>query len=126
MKLIDPDTNQEYEFEKFKGQDPSVLHWGTLKPVDSWPKFPDTYWRLDQEGKVYKDCWEDTEEEKQSKDFTGIYKSYEQAEMAADRIRSLQEAEAIYFGDDPTGKAVINLHLPKKYLKSWQALERSE
>ena len=124
MKLIDPETNKEYEFEE------QVNHYnkdewvsGTLKPVDSWPKEGDEYWFINADGDVghiKQNRYGLDENDK----FLGVYRTKQEAEYAADRIRSLQKITRVYARLEPVAQtAEIVFTLPKKYLKAWRELQ---
>ena len=123
MKLIDPETNQEYEFEE------QINHYnkdewvsGTLKPVDSWPKEGDEYWFINGDGDVghiEQNRFGLDENDK----FLGVYRTEQEAEYAAERIRSIQEMKyPITLGGEHRGWVYINVKIPKKYLEAWQEL----
>ena len=118
MKLTDEQGN-EYEFEThshtldFEKDDNYKV--GTLKPVDS-----KEFWYINQYGAVYSKEDDGAFDYEKTFDFTGVYRTKEEAEYAVERVRSLQEI-------DPTVEAMdnhilVSFYLPKKYLKSWKEL----
>lgn len=93
MKLIDPETNKEYEFEEthFVSSLNGDYQRGTLKPVDSWPK-----------GFTAEDIWDELDGV-----FNRDYEPY-----------SKEETEQYEAEDEAKGREII-----KKYLKAWEELQ---
>lgn len=123
MKLIDPETNKEYEFEEthFVSSLNGDYQRGTLKPVDSFPKEGDEYWFINADGDVghiEQNRYGLDENDK----FLGVYHTKQEAEYARDRIKSLQEARVVMglvIGEEVSATLI----LPKKYLKAWRELQ---
>lgn len=128
MKLTD-ENNKEYEFE-YKDDDDFIDNskWGLLKPIEKeWPQEGDNCWYIDGDGEVYRMWW--TRYSTEISYFMGIYKTREEAELARDRIQSLQKAKikicVRHFSEQGGMRTedFIELTIPKKYLKAWKALE---
>ncbi len=133
MKLIDPETNKEYEVvgtdlpNEFKvGEEDYACF--IVKPVDSWPKEGDEYWFINADGDVghiEQNRYGLDENDK----FLGIYRTKQEAEYAADRIRSLQKITLVdvsYYGANyvkPQDDPIVSFMIPKKYLKAWRELQ---
>lgn len=127
--ILKDEQGNEYEFEKFMPKDVSLdgNEYGFLKPVDSWPKEGDEYWLINADGDVghiEQNRYGLDENDK----FLGVYRTKQEAELAADRIKSLQEASEVYTdiyykgGIEETNEIEVTLRLPKKYLKAWKEL----
>lgn len=120
MKVRD-DQGNEYEFEQ-TDRDVTFGITGTLKPIDEWPQEGDEYWYINNYGDTnyseYDGHLDDTDM------LFGIYRTKEEAEMAAERIRSLQEAKVLNIMNNsnrPKNTDII-ISVPKKYLKAWKDL----
>lgn len=122
MKLINPETNEEYEVVKEigagDGSGKNFIY--EVKPLDTWPKVGKSVYLISDNGNCFQFPWQ----ENSIHPITGIYKSLKAAEYAAERIRSLQEAERVLVEYDktPGDKILVSYWLPKKYLKAWQEL----
>lgn len=123
MKLTDENGN-EFEWEKFKNQDPSVTHYGTLTPIEKeWPQRGDDCWFVDGGGDIDNFTWCGNYSDNDYKAFGNVFKTQQEAELARDRIQSLQEASIVV---QECGEVKVTLYLPKKYLKAWKDLEGKE
>lgn len=125
MKLTD-EKGQEYEFE-LDGILPQVGQRGTLKPVDSWPKEDDGYWFvvIDSCGiRTSHNVWYADHTDKEYKENNVLYRTKQEAEYAAERIRSLQEARMrdVEVGWNDDADIAVDFFIPKKYLKAWEEL----
>lgn len=130
MKLIDPETNKEYEFEEthFVSSLNGDYQRGTLKPVDSWPKdfyFIEAYGEVASTEKVWHS---DGEWENKLAEFGNCFRTKQEAELAADRIKSLQEIKPysviLSTNEIAPGYHQIQVAIPKKYLKAWEELSK--
>jgi len=126
MKLIDPETNKEYEFEEthFVSSLNGDYQRGTLKPVDSWPKdfyFIEAYGEVASTEKVWHS---DGEWENKLAEFGNCFRTKQEALHARDRVKSLQEARVDFINEDEaTAIGNVGLTVPKKYLKAWEGLK---
>lgn len=126
MKLTDEQGN-EYKFDKtWNAPEINKGTHGYLKPVDSWPKEGDEYWFINADGDVghiEQNRYGLDENDK----FLGVYRTEQEAEYAAERIRSIQKMKyPITLGGGDRGWVYINVKIPKKYLKAWQELSKDE
>lgn len=120
MKLTD-EQGKEYEFEEepwLPSKPPTSR--GALKPVDSWPK---RMWHIRNDGEI---DWVDCSAAPPPSAFqpTGLYRTKQEAEYAAERIRSLQEADMMYAEPYNGNESLVEIcfTIPKKYLPAWQEL----
>lgn len=124
--ILTGSDGKEYEFDSSlwgNGQH------GILKPVEKeakeWPQVGSEYWYIDSEGVAYQSVWQ---ARYNTQVFTGIHRTKKEAQHAADRIRSLKDANLMYtdvYTGDPTLIEVCFI-IPKKYLKAWKYLESEE
>ena len=118
MRLTDENGN-EYEFVE-QGSYLEREPYGFLKPVDSWPK---RMWHIRNDGAI---VWVDCSAAPPPSAFqpTGLYRTKQEAEYAAERIRSLQEADMMYAEPYNGNESLVEIcfTIPKKYLPAWQEL----
>lgn len=120
MKLTDENGNA-YEFFTADENLPDTFRFGSLKLIDEWPKHGDNFWYVSTgfDARFVTDfCQEYLDP---LKEVGNCYRTKEEAEMAAERICSLQEASNITVSDEYENE--ITFVVPKKYLKAWKALE---
>lgn len=54
---------------------------------EEWPKKGDEYWFILHDGDVYRCDWLNDDVDHSRRDYTGVYRTKEEAEAASDRIR---------------------------------------
>lgn len=120
MKLRD-ENNNEYEFEQ-TDRDVTFGLTGTLEPIDEWPKKGDKYWYINYFGDINYSRYDGYLDENDK--FLGIYRTKEEAEMAAERIRSINPDKCIVDKVTDVGVGVIEVKFTtlSKYLKAWKEL----
>lgn len=94
-----------------------------IEPLDSWPKEGDSFWSINTYGEIANDIWTKSYKQK----FLGCYETKQEAEYAAERIRSIGEVEDISIGESLADSSFpdsifVEIRVPKKYLKAWQSL----
>lgn len=131
MKLLDLETNKEYEFDDQLFKAVEFMAKITLKQVEKekeWPQKGSEYWLVADDHEALESIWCDDQEDRDARNFMGIYRTKQEAEYAAERIRSLQEVDEVGIGKS-NSHDVITLYLKQgqeKYLKAWQALESKD
>lgn len=123
MKLKD-EYGKEYEFNQdtWDGDISTGFYIGTLKPIDEWPKEGDVYWYIEGTGDIYSSEYGGDLDENDK--FLGIYRTKEEAEMAAERIRSINPDKCIVDKVTDVGVGVVEVKFTtlSKYLKAWKDL----
>ena len=120
MKLTDED-GIEYEFDGDSICANEIK--GTLKKAKEWPQVGDKFYFIYVNGEVFVEEWSQYHERsEQIKNYTGNYKTQQEAEYARDRIKSLKDAHVSVFAFVGHNKAVVTLHIPIEYLKAWESL----
>lgn len=88
--IIEIEGQEEMKIGMEENTAPNVTYFDAdTENATKWePQDGDSYWYIQYAGTVYHNVWDESSVDKKTKDFLGIYRIQEEAEVARDKIRA--------------------------------------